>query len=138
MGGDFNEVLTTDEKSGGLTRAVNLMEGFRNGLTDCDLVDLGYSGYPFTWSNQRTEPHTVRCRLDHFNENSLWSEFAPLATVQHLGLPGSDHVPLLLHVRGQRGGRLGRRHRRWRFNAHWIRKEECEAVMGVGDGPRLL
>ena len=26
---------------------------FREALRDCDLLDIGYKGYPFTWSNGR-------------------------------------------------------------------------------------
>lgn len=44
MGGDFNEILSNEEKCGGLIRAPALMEGFQNGLEDCGLVDLGLSG----------------------------------------------------------------------------------------------
>lgn len=132
VGGDFNEILSNEEKSGGLPRAVGLMDAFREGLIDCDLTDLGFEGRPYTWSNNRVDPHTVRCRLDRCCGNSGWKDYAPLATVEHLNFPGSDHVPILLRVRGRSAGTERRRRRPWRFNAHWIRTEECEGLVRAG------
>lgn len=50
ISGDFNEVLRSDEISSG-RRNTNLMVNFRKALTDCNLPDLGYSGFPYTFSN---------------------------------------------------------------------------------------
>lgn len=105
MDGDFNEILSNDEKSGGLIRASAQMEGFCNGLENCGLVDLCFSGSPYTWSNQMANPDTVRCRLDRLCGNNSWCNFAPLARLQHLTFPGSDHVPILLNLSGRRVGR---------------------------------
>lgn len=45
---DFNEILHPYEKSGGNDRNPNLMNDFREALRDCNLMDVGYKGYPFT------------------------------------------------------------------------------------------
>lgn len=55
--GDFNDILTDDEKCGGLPRNAQLMEAFRVAISDCELVDLGYKGDCFTWTNNITFPH---------------------------------------------------------------------------------
>lgn len=132
IGGDFNEILLNIEKSGGLIRSQGMMDAFRDGLADCYLEDLGFLGEPFTWSNQRAEPHTVRCRLNSFCVNSTWRVLVPSASVHHLTCPGSDHVPLLIKFREQHQDGPGRRRRPWRFNAHWVRKQECEQVVREG------
>lgn len=80
VGGDFNEILAHGEESGGLVRATGLMESFREGLLDCDIIDLGFVGRQFTWSNNRVDL-TIRCRLDRCCGNSSWMEYAPLAPV---------------------------------------------------------
>ncbi|XP_075650201.1 uncharacterized protein LOC142620776 [Castanea sativa] len=49
--GDFNEVLASDEKNGGNRRPMAPMIEFRNTLLHCGLVDIGFSGYRFTWRN---------------------------------------------------------------------------------------
>lgn len=64
VGGDFNEILSNEEKVGGRPRASHLIENFRQALLDCSLADVGYIGDKFTWTNNRTAPNTVRCRLD--------------------------------------------------------------------------
>ena len=53
IAGDFNEVLTDNDKFGG--RAVNATRSllFKDCLDSCNMVDLGFSGPRFTWSNRR-------------------------------------------------------------------------------------
>ncbi|XP_052485232.1 uncharacterized protein LOC128040503 [Gossypium raimondii] len=43
--GDFNEILYSFEKKGGLPREKRRMEAFRKALEDCSLVDLSYSDH---------------------------------------------------------------------------------------------
>lgn len=49
--GDFNEILLSHEKQGGLPKPQSCMDRFREALEECDLVDLGFSGDMFTWWN---------------------------------------------------------------------------------------
>lgn len=104
IGGDFNKIWSNAEKSGGLFRGHGLMDAFQGGLLDCDLEDLAFVGRAFTWSNNRVDPFTVRCRLDRCRGNREWKEYAPSATVEHLNFSGSDHILILLRVRGRTGG----------------------------------
>ena len=53
--GDFNEILASDEKNGGVCRPMAPMLKFRHTLLHCGLVDLGFNGYRFTWRNGRDE-----------------------------------------------------------------------------------
>lgn len=41
---DFNEILDSSEKKGGLVRARGLMEAFQAALVSCELNDLGVRG----------------------------------------------------------------------------------------------
>ncbi|KAK1665276.1 hypothetical protein QYE76_053435 [Lolium multiflorum] len=43
--GDFNEVLRADEHQGVGTRSLNQMQGFRDTVDLCNLIDLGYKGH---------------------------------------------------------------------------------------------
>ena len=47
----MNEILETNEKVGGLMRAKWQIRNLREVTNKCDLVDLSYKGYRFTWSN---------------------------------------------------------------------------------------
>lgn len=46
--GDFNEILLSCEKEGGLPWSQCCMDWFREALEDCELVDVGFEGDPFT------------------------------------------------------------------------------------------
>ena len=48
---DYNEILNFDEKNGGLPKPLPPMLDFQSALLYCGLIDLGYSGYRFTWQN---------------------------------------------------------------------------------------
>jgi uncharacterized protein (DUF2249 family) len=45
------------------------MNQFKECLDDCGLVDLGYTGPMFTWSNRQQGDALVRVRLDRAVEN---------------------------------------------------------------------
>lgn len=65
-GGDFNEILKLEEKKEGLIRSLDDIEAFKDGLVMSGLSNLGYDGYPFTWSNRRYGEDLVEERLDRF------------------------------------------------------------------------
>ncbi|XP_049405105.1 uncharacterized protein LOC125868520 [Solanum stenotomum] len=64
----------------------------------CGLVDLGYTGPPFTWCNQRATQARVWKRLDRSMVNNKWLEVMPQTTIEHLPSVGSDHSPLLMEM----------------------------------------
>lgn len=49
---DFNEITKQSKKLGGRLRPHNQMQIFREALDECELMDLGFKGSPFTWSKQ--------------------------------------------------------------------------------------
>lgn len=57
---DFNEVLTGEDKLGG--RAVNIHRAlkFKECLDKCRMIDLGFSGPRYTWSNRRPLTHLIK------------------------------------------------------------------------------
>lgn len=73
--GDFNEVLNLNEKSGGRDRRASMVIDFREAIRDCGSMDLGSTGYPFTWSNRRFWAHIIEEKLDKFLGNSSWKSF---------------------------------------------------------------
>lgn len=98
VGGDFNEILHNGEKEGGRVRSPHQMMAFNMALTECGLADMGYMGRSHTWSNNRSAPRTVRCRLDRVCANQLANSQFPSAVVSHIEQPGSDHIPIMLHL----------------------------------------
>ena len=47
--GDFNEILSVNEKWGGVQRSQRKMEGSRSAVDSCNFKDLGYTGPDLTW-----------------------------------------------------------------------------------------
>ncbi|KAK4282423.1 hypothetical protein QN277_013802 [Acacia crassicarpa] len=62
--GDFNDILSQEEKCGGLPRAWRRILNFKSFVADCQLEDLGYNGPCFTWCNNRDSPDTIHERID--------------------------------------------------------------------------
>ena len=62
--GDFNEILSMDEKFGGLVRSQRQMEKFRAVVNYCGFRDLGFLGPAFTWCNMQEGVGRMYLRLD--------------------------------------------------------------------------
>lgn len=71
---------------------------FNMGLSECGLVDMGYGGFPFTWSNGRQHLNTIRCRLDRVCADIDALALFPTAHVKDIEYPGSDHLPIRLEL----------------------------------------
>lgn len=113
VAGDFNEILSLGEKSGGSLRNNGQMQAFRADLSDCNLEDLGAAGGVFTWSNSLTKE-----RLDRGVASQSWREAYSYSRVVHLAPSKSDHIPLLMEIRSE-PVTLTRRRRRFLFEEIW-------------------
>lgn len=75
--GDFNEVLSEEEKSGGNPICQRRVRAIQDCMNECHMMDLGFSGLKFTWSNKRdlggdaNVTHLARVNLDHCSLSSL-------------------------------------------------------------------
>ena len=96
--GDYNKILSFEEKNGRLHKPLHPMVDFQSALLFCRLIDLGYSGYRFTWWNGRVEKAFVEERLDRACASVEWSELHLRANVNHLTASYSDHDPILLDI----------------------------------------
>ncbi|CAN1120865.1 Transposon TX1 uncharacterized 149 kDa protein [Linum perenne] len=89
--GDFNSVLSADDRRGGadFNRARN--KSFIDTIDICGLLDTPFSGPKFTWSR-----NNVSARLDRAFVNSTLIQTCPDSSVSHLHRVKSDHRPILL------------------------------------------
>ena len=97
--GDFNEILYLHEKSGDNERNLNAVADFRETIQACNLIDMGYKGYQFTWSNRRFGTGYVEERLDRFLCSKDWSKSFQNLPVSHLVNWVSDHCPIMLDIK---------------------------------------
>lgn len=58
--GDFNEILYSSEKKGGIPRDEIRMDAFRNTLEDCELLDMGFVGKCYTWARGNFKETNIR------------------------------------------------------------------------------
>lgn len=61
--GDFNDILFDHEKFGGQPQPQRLLVGFRKAVSDCELIDLDFTGSEFTWEKSRDTPRWMQIRL---------------------------------------------------------------------------
>ncbi|KAJ8899198.1 hypothetical protein K2173_012374 [Erythroxylum novogranatense] len=94
--GDFNELLSQEEKWGLHDHPHYLIRNFRDVLSDCDLHDIKYTGSLFTWYMKRNSQVVAKQRLDRAVGNGRWFLRFSECSVQSLVAPVSDHDPLLL------------------------------------------
>jgi hypothetical protein len=96
--GDFNEAMWQYEHFSETKRGEKQMADFREVLEWCGLRDVGFSGVPWTYNNNKPGSRNVKVRLDRGVANQDWLNRFFDAAVIHLTSPCSDHCPLLLQV----------------------------------------
>ncbi|CAM8883204.1 unnamed protein product [Rhodiola kirilowii] len=114
--GDFNEVLSDEEVWGMRPRQSWQMNNFREALADCGLTDLGFKGFPYTFTNHREGNREMRARLDRAVANDEWRRLHPRAEVTHIHLYASDHQAIVVDTIG---GCVVRRKKLFWFEAMW-------------------
>lgn len=70
--GDFNEIMYNCEKKGGRDRVTGQKANFRETASACNLRDLPFLGYGFTYDNGKGGEDNVQCRLDRALVNDEW------------------------------------------------------------------
>ncbi|KAG7536796.1 Endonuclease/exonuclease/phosphatase superfamily [Arabidopsis suecica] len=134
--GDFNDIIDSSEKQGGVVRPEGSFVDLRTLMSECDLYDLRHTGNFLSWRGKRHD-HLVFCRLDRSMSNSGWAEEYPSGRSDYLRFEGSDHRPLVTYFDLQKQKKKGlfRYDRRYRNNKevtklvvkHW-RANEYEEV----------
>ncbi|RYR27988.1 hypothetical protein Ahy_B01g052070 isoform D [Arachis hypogaea] len=110
--GDFNAYLHDFERKGGsISQNNSACRDFQNCVSNCGLLNLGYSGWPYTWKRG-----SLFERLDRGLSNMEWQMCFPDVGIKHLSMLKSDHSPLLLQF-----SHLARpnRRRRPKFENSW-------------------
>lgn len=98
MLGDFNEILSSQDKLGGNSLNPRRVQLFKECLDTCGMVDLGFHGPRFTLVNKREAGYYIQERLDKGFGNADWRELYPEIAIHHLARIHSDHCLLLLKL----------------------------------------
>lgn len=70
--GDFNVVLSCDEKAGGRRPLKISIQEFRDFLESCNLIQATRTGIKFSWCNNRDGKKRILCDLDKAFYNTKW------------------------------------------------------------------
>ena len=96
--GDFNEILSGEDKFGGRNINLNRALDFKGCLDASNILDLGFFGLKYTWSNQRQISNLILEMIDRCFANPTWRLLYPEASVTHLHWVFSYHYPVLMEL----------------------------------------
>lgn len=96
--GDFNAVAGQEEKWGGNPAMDGNNKAFREFLFEAGLMDMGFKGPAYTWTNKQYTSNLIFERLDRVVATVSWNNMFPHAHVNHLPRIRSDHHPILLRT----------------------------------------
>jgi hypothetical protein len=127
--GDFNDILTTKDKRGNVPHPRWLLNGFRQAISDCDLIDVSIQGHAYTWARRLGHEDVVEERLDRALVNQSWMNLFPHCTLHNLVSGASDHSPILLNTEHQM---YTYKKRQFRFENAWLLEPDIESVVSNG------
>jgi hypothetical protein len=123
--GDFNAILSSVDKRGGRSFGSTSHFDFVDFVHSNALVDLGFVGNKFSWSNHRHGRNNIRERLDHGLANQGWVHLYPNFLVNHLLAANSDHCLVLLSTNGT----YRNIPKPFSFEAFWTRDQSSHGVV---------
>ncbi|GKV19127.1 hypothetical protein SLEP1_g29421 [Rubroshorea leprosula] len=126
IAGDFNDVLSQSEKFGGGPINQKRVQAYSSCMNSCNMMDMGFVGGRFTWTNMQSNGNIIRERLDRFWCNPEWKICFPEATVYHLPRVHSDHNPVLLNLDPSHPS-IGKRP--FRMEKFWVDHPEFQCLV---------
>ena len=93
--GDFNTIVSSEERKGGSIPSLSTMNDFVSVINSLALQDYGYVGSTFTWCNKHQGRTRMWQRLDRALVSVEWGEKFSITSVEHAGMGQSDHCPLI-------------------------------------------
>jgi hypothetical protein len=127
--GDFNDLLSQEDKIGLHPHPNWFCSGFRSAVNDCDLTDIQLEGHRFTWIKSQGTSRVVEERLDKAMASCDWLALFPEVKLINLLASHSDHSPILLltdpllHTKYSYS---------FKFENLWLKEEDVGEVVEMG------
>lgn len=97
LNGDFNNVLTTEDKIGAPVTQSEI-QGFQELVDVLQLTPLKSIGWFFTWCNKQHEDRRVYNKINWAMGNYLWLQQYSHIEAKFLNSEVSDHSPILIYI----------------------------------------
>lgn len=124
--GDFNDLLSADDKCGQIEHPPWLLDGFRNVVSECQLIDFKLEGYPYTWNSQRGKDGAVGERIDRAMRTASWITLFPSVHLTNMVASMSDHSPINLTLCDRI---VVNRRGQFRFENSWLLEEGLDSMV---------
>lgn len=92
--GDFNSTLCSSDRQSYVIHTAPSHSVITSTVDLLGLVDVPFTGNPYTWSNRQHSATFIRTRLDRALGDISWHQLFPNAVVHNLLPIGSDHAPI--------------------------------------------
>ncbi|KAF2926841.1 hypothetical protein DAI22_06g159100 [Oryza sativa Japonica Group] len=122
--GDLNDIMSPEEKFGCNPPNLNRIASFCNYTRCLGLIDMGYNGPAYTWTNKRKGNEVIFERLDRCLANVEWCHHFPNTNVYHIPLIYGDHAPILVLLNPN----FRKPKRSFKFENWWLLEEDFNTV----------
>lgn len=116
--GDFNDILYSYDKKGRHPHPQRYMNGFKQAIEDCSLIEIDLLGGRYTWEKSKGTADWVRERLDRAFATESWWQLFLLCTLSVFHATVSDHEPIKLALVNTT---VTRKDFRFRFENTWLK-----------------
>lgn len=82
--GDINNVMSLNDKKGGVAYLDWLVEGFTEAVHEVGLIDMVLTGHQFTWERNRGTQDWTEVRLDRALTTEDWLDKFPMTKLYNL------------------------------------------------------
>ncbi|XP_074342605.1 uncharacterized protein LOC141680216 [Apium graveolens] len=124
--GDFNNVVSQNDKKCGRPYPHNLVQGFRDVLEECQLIDMDLQGHQYTWERGLGTSQWIEVCLDRALVNISFQAMFEVAKLINLEISTSDHCPILLAL--QDNNYIART-QRFKFENARLREPMCQQIV---------
>lgn len=125
LGGDFNEIISQDDKRGGIQRTESSFSLFRSFIRDMEMREVPFCGRRWTWANNRQGEGFIEEMLDMFFGSADWFLDFEKSKVSHILLQSSDHSMIMLDTESVQSKRKSR----FVFDSKWSRIQGCDETV---------
>ncbi|KAJ6411592.1 hypothetical protein OIU84_008219 [Salix udensis] len=132
--GDFNAVLSPDDRQGGRQDWCNHHNAFGNSIQEAELFQTSYTGMRYTWHNGHAAKTSILRKLDWVFSNSTFYTSWPTAKTHFYPRNASDHSAAVTTLTNTRQ----KTHYPFKFLNLWTDREEfILTVRNAWDTPTM-